>query len=80
MSGIEMIKVDSSNIRAIGYQNGDLYVEYSSGTYKYIGVPKSLFEGLVGASSKGKYMNEEIKGKYAYVKEFVIKVPAQKDS
>lgn len=71
MNNVEMVKVDSSNIKAVGYQNGDLYVEYGNGIYKYVGVPKNLFEGLVGANSKGKYMNEEIKGKFAHTKENV---------
>jgi membrane-bound lytic murein transglycosylase len=34
----------------------------------YKGVPKKVYDGLLAAESKGKYMCAEIKGKYEYEK------------
>ena len=67
---VEGIKVESSNINKIGYgMNEDLYVEYKTGnTYKYKNVPHKLFEEFVKAESKGRFMNENIKGKFDYEK------------
>lgn len=65
---MEMLKVESSNVREIGYENGTLYVVYSAGTYMYHNVPEELFEGLKNADSKGRFMNENIKGRYTYSK------------
>lgn len=59
----EMISVDSSNIAAVGYtDNSELIVQFHSGTvYKYHGVPRQRFLGLLSASSTGKFLNSEIK-------------------
>jgi hypothetical protein len=66
---IEMVEVQSSNIKAVGYDSEakELYVQYSSGTYKYLGVEPIIFEGLKLAESKGKYMNL-VKKTYKYEK------------
>ena len=61
-----MIPVESSNVVAIGYGDDTLYVKYSSGTYKYDNVPKEVAEKLFKADSKGRFMNENIKGQYNY--------------
>ena len=62
-------EVVSSNIRAVGYEGNDLIVEYLSGTkYKYKAVPKDLYETLLTAESKGRFVNNNIKGKFEYEK------------
>ena len=62
---MSMISVSSSAIAAIGYEDGILAVMFhSSGTYYHPGVPYSVFEGLLRASSKGAYYNQHIRGKY----------------
>ena len=61
-----MTTVESSNVVAIGYDDNTLYVKYSSGTYKYDNVPKEVAEKLFKADSKGRFMNENIKGQYNY--------------
>lgn len=64
-----MIKVESSNISAIGYEASDntLFVEYSNGhLYEYMDVPQSLYETFLTADSKGKFMNENIKNRFDY--------------
>jgi hypothetical protein len=46
-----------------------LRIHFVSGiTYDYKGIPKDLYENFRNASSKGKFLNKEIKGKYAFEK------------
>lgn len=68
---MERIPVISSNILAIGYDEDSqvLEVEFNHGSvYQYMGVPQSELEGIMNADSKGKYLNANIKGRYAFVK------------
>ena len=60
-----MVKVDSSNILAIGYENDSLFVQYPSGIYQYDHVPKKVFDSLNSAESKGQFMNANVKSIYA---------------
>lgn len=68
-----MVLVESSNINKVGFklyedvENGDLFVEYKSGTkYSYKNVPIKKYHEFIAAESKGRYMNSEIKNKYKY--------------
>lgn len=66
-----MISVDSSVISAIDYSHDyeQLTIEFNNGsTYEYYNVPLSVWEGLKGASSKGRYFNAEILGVYKFSK------------
>lgn len=68
---MERIPVESSNIASIGFDedSSTLEVEFHSGTvYQYFDVPIGIFEGLLGADSKGQYFAQHIKGYYRYVK------------
>lgn len=68
----EMIYVDSSNIEAIGYDDGaqELHVRFLSGTsYIYHDVPRQIFDDLMQAPSKGSFLNREVKGVYQYAKQ-----------
>lgn len=48
---------------------GTLLVTFKGGSkYEYIDVPESVARALVAAESPGKFLNSEIKGKYAYKK------------
>ena len=58
--------VNSSNVVAVAYKESNLYVEYRRGEYVYKNVPKKVYDGLLAAESKGKYMCAEVKGKYEY--------------
>lgn len=58
--------VNSSNVVAVAYKESNLYVEYRRGEYVYKNVPKKVYDGLLAAESKGKYMSAEVKGKYEY--------------
>ena len=56
------VKVDSSNITALGYQNGDLYVRFKgSGVYKYKDVPAAVAAFVVFADSVGSALNTQVK-------------------
>ncbi len=65
-----MRPVDSSSIAAIGYERSGrrLIVQFrqSERVYAYFDVPRSVFEGLCHAASKGGFFNDEIKPNYLY--------------
>jgi hypothetical protein len=49
-----------------------LRVFFMSGiVYDYVNVPAELFEQFQNTFSKGKFLNEQIKGKYAFEKVIV---------
>lgn len=63
--------VVSSNLKSIGYdpESKILEIEFQNGSvYQYYGVPRSLYEGLMGASSHGKYFHQYIKDNFPYQK------------
>lgn len=67
--GVEMIDVDSSNVRSVGYDESSatLYIQFSNNTmYVYKGVPIVEFEGLINAPSIGSYLHRNIKSMYPY--------------
>lgn len=62
----------SSNVAGFCYDEASetLTVEFNGGTrYNYYGVPQRVYQGLVSADSKGKYLNAEIKGTYRYARQ-----------
>ena len=64
---MEMIRVNSTAIMAIGYdeQSMRMKITFQQGhTYDFCRVPKNIFEGLRRASSKGTYYNSHIKDRY----------------
>lgn len=66
MENIQFTQVQSSNIISVGHDGTNLYVNYKSGTYMYENVDKSVYESLLSSDSKGRFMNEHIKGRYNY--------------
>jgi len=67
MSMPEMHPVSSSNIAAVGYEDGTVYVQFLNGTsYVYKGVPEHEFKNLLTASSVGSYLNRNFKNVYPY--------------
>lgn len=60
--------VVSSDIRSIGYDSTHqlLEIEFNSGgIYQYYSVPQSVYNGLMSASSHGRYFHAHIKNVYA---------------
>jgi len=63
-----MIAVQSSDLRAVDYDwSGTLTIEFhSGGAYEFYNVPPSEYDGLMNASSHGKYFHAHIKNRYDY--------------
>ncbi|MCY3811386.1 MAG: KTSC domain-containing protein [Gammaproteobacteria bacterium] len=63
-------RIQSSSVDAIGYDpaSGKLYVRFigSGHAYVYRDVPETVYQSLMGAESKGRFVNERIKGAYEY--------------
>ena len=56
--------VDSSNLKSVGYEAGMLVIEFTTGDiYVYSNVPGSFFEDFARAESKGKFYNQQVRGK-----------------
>lgn len=65
---MEMIRVSSSAIAAIGYDESTMrmQIRFNGGhTYTFCRVPLNVFNGLLRASSKGSYYDTHIKGRYS---------------
>jgi len=61
--------VSSSNLKSVGYDSSSntLEVEFHGDrVYQYYNVPKEIYQGLMAASSHGKYHHRRIKGNYRY--------------
>ena len=72
MPKIPMFEVESSNLKAIGYDKATLTLRLrfksSTGPYDYRGVPQELFLEFMKSESKGRFFFTKIKGKYALIK------------
>lgn len=69
--GVRMIEVtDSSLIESFGYdsKNCDLYIVLNGSEYVYRVVPSFIFTNMVNAQSRGKFYNDNIKGRYDVIK------------
>jgi len=60
------ISVNSSSIRAVGYDGHNLAVLFhtSDTVYTHPGVPRSVYREFMKAASKGAYYNAHIRGRY----------------
>lgn len=65
---MELKRVTSSMIYAAGYDAGceRMEVVYFNAVYRYYDVPRALFEGLMAAESKGRFMHDHILNRYPY--------------
>lgn len=64
---MEMIRVSSSAISAVGYDPATMRmkIQFVEGpTYDFCGVPESVFNGFLNAWSQGTYYNEHIRDRY----------------
>lgn len=64
------IKINSSNIRSVGYNPStqDLIVGFDSGVYVYSRVLPFAVTGLLFSESSGKYLNSDIKPNHQFEK------------
>ena len=66
---MERYSVASSNISSIGYDAGTetLEIEFLNGSiYQYYNVPQNMYDQLIQAGSKGRFLNTYIKNAYPY--------------
>ena len=64
---MELIQVRSEMIYAVGYDAEAHTLDvifYRTGVYRYLGVPPEVYDGLLRAESKGRYMRSAIIGKF----------------
>lgn len=60
-----MQSVFSSNISAVGYENGLMVVRFHNYyEYQYSEVPQSLYDTFMLAPSKGQYFNQIFAGRF----------------
>ena len=61
---------DESHVNEFGYDRHKklLTIKFKYGDYTYAGVPAKIFEDLVNSTSKGKFINANIKGKFEFKK------------
>ena len=59
---MQMTPVSSSNLKAVGHENGVLRVEFLNGSvYDYHNVPHYIYNGLISAASHGGYLDQYVK-------------------
>ena len=61
--------VESTTLSAVAYDEFKemLRLQFCSGArYEYVDVPAAVHASLLSASSKGRYFNQVIRGRYAY--------------
>lgn len=61
---MRLIPVSSSNVSAIGYENGVIEVHFQNGSvYRYPNCSESLFNSFLNADSKGAFVHQQLKGR-----------------
>jgi hypothetical protein len=59
------IPVESSVIDSIGFEKNVLEVRFcNGGLYQYLDVPESVLAQLMRATSKGRFFNQQVRGRY----------------
>ena len=69
MDHMEKYSVASSNISSIGYDpsRATLEVEFLNGSiYQYFNVPENMYEQLMAAPKKGRFLHAYVKNAYPY--------------
>jgi hypothetical protein len=63
---VSLVLVNSSSIRAVGYDGYTLAVQFhtSDKIYDHPGVPYSVYLEFMNAPSMGAYYNQHIRGRY----------------
>ena len=65
------VDVNSSNLARVRYaeNTSTLEIEFQGGrVYQYFDVPKTIFEALLQADSRGQFFNTQIKGQFRYAR------------
>jgi hypothetical protein len=70
-SKVDREPISSSTVASVGYEEDSmtLEVEFVKGTvYQYPNVPREIYEELMGASSKGNYINTVLKARFTGIR------------
>lgn len=70
-SRIKREAVTSTNVASVGYSRHlrALEIEFTRGAiYRFLDVPSNVYRGLLAAESKGRFIAENIRGKYRFVR------------
>lgn len=65
---IPVVSSDLSQVGYDGFTSTLVIIFRSGGTYRYSNVPQSEYNGLMSASSKGRYFHVYIKNRYSYLR------------
>jgi hypothetical protein len=62
--------VGSSNVTGVGYDAATrtLDVRFTTGVYRFAGVPPQVFDDFMAAESKGSFFAKSIRGKFTSTK------------
>jgi hypothetical protein len=66
---MRVVAVDSTTLVTVGYDHAQelLQLKFCSGlAYEYFHVPAAVYRSLRDASSKGRYFNQVIRGRFPY--------------
>ena len=64
---VKLVPVSSSNVKAVGYEDGSLHVVFKNGDhYVYSDVDPDTYEELKTSSSVGSYLHKHIKGQHEH--------------
>lgn len=59
------VPVESSSIDSVGFEKNVLEVRFrNGGLYQYFDVPETVLASLMRAESKGRFFNQQIRGRY----------------
>jgi hypothetical protein len=67
---VKPVPVDSSSLATVAYDptRATLRIEFRDGSvYHYLRVPAEVHQALLHASSKGRYLNLAIRGRFEYL-------------
>lgn len=64
---MNLVFVVSSNVSAIGYEDGVIEVHFRNGSvYRYFNTSQCLFDEFFASSSKGTFVHQRLKGRYPF--------------
>lgn len=70
-SRIKREPVTSTNVASVGYSRHlrALEIEFTRGAiYRFLEVPSNVYRRLIAAQSKGRFIAENIRGKYRFIR------------
>ncbi len=70
---MDLVKVKSANLRAVGWAGGELLVEFvRGGRYRYLDVPEEVYAALMNAKSVGRFFRQRVRSRFKYEKVLAV--------